>query len=89
MSMGLVTNDTDLRRKSFPRTAWIPIEQGLNAVVLLLKKRPDLHLLLWSEFKIICKVIQLLIDGPRSVDRRLRYTLCESKPDDCASYGAS
>ena len=63
LAVRFVTDGVDLRRKLLPRSCRILVEQSLNPIVVLLKKRPDLLLLFWSQLQIFGKANKL-----RSID---------------------
>jgi hypothetical protein len=66
----LVADRVDLRAEVFAGDTWILIEQRLDPVVVLLKQRSDLFPLVRGEFKILCQMIEFLIERPRAVHRR-------------------
>lgn len=63
-----VAECVNLRSKFLPRRSRILIEEGLNFVVMLLKQRPDLQLLLRSQFQISRKASKLLVDRLRRMN---------------------
>jgi hypothetical protein len=68
LAVRLVTDGMDLRSKLLPRKCRVFVEQGLNLIMMLLKKRPDLLLLLRSQLQIFSKASKLLVDRLRSMD---------------------
>ena len=57
-----VADCVNLRTKFLPRSFRILIEQRLNPIMVLHKQRPDLLLLLRSQFQIFRKTSKFLID---------------------------
>jgi hypothetical protein len=64
----IVTDGVDLRSKFLPRSPGVLVEQGLNPIMVFLKKRPDLILLFQSQFQIFGKTSKLLVNRLRSMD---------------------
>ena len=50
-----VANRVNLRSNLLPRGCWILVEQRLNPIVVLLKQRPDLLLLFWSQLQLFVR----------------------------------
>ena|GEM_PF-5359991 len=66
--MRFVADSVNLRTKLLPRSFRILIEQRLNPIVVLLKKRPNLALLFRSQLQIFRKASKFLVDRLRRVD---------------------
>ena len=56
LMMRFVAYSVNLWSQLLPRSCRILIEQRLNLIVVLVKQRPDLLLLFWSQLQIFCEV---------------------------------
>jgi hypothetical protein len=68
LAVRFVADSVNLRTNLLPRSCRILIEQGLNPIMVLVKQRPDLLLLFWSQLQILCKASKFLVDRLRRMD---------------------
>jgi len=62
LAVSIVADSVYLRSKLLPRLCGILIEHRLNPIVVLLKQRPDLLLLSWSQLQIFRELSEFLVD---------------------------
>ena len=68
LAVRFVADGVNLGSKRLSRSCRILIEQRLNLIVVLLKQRPDLLLLFWSQLQIFRKASKFLVDRLRRMD---------------------
>jgi hypothetical protein len=68
LAVSFIADRVNLRTKLLPRRSWILIEQGLKFIVMLLEQKPNLQLLLRSQFQISRKASKLLVDRLRRMN---------------------
>jgi hypothetical protein len=68
LAVYFVVDSVNLWTKLLPRSSRILIEQRLNPIVVLLKRRPNLLLLFCGQLQIFRKVSEFLVDRLRRVD---------------------
>jgi hypothetical protein len=62
LTVRFVADPMNLRTEILPRSCGTLIEERLNHIVVLLKRRPDLSLLVRSQLQIIRNTSKLLVD---------------------------
>ena len=62
LAVSVVADSVNLRTKLLSRSVRILIEQRLNSVMVLFKKRPDLPLLFRSQFQIFREAGKFLVN---------------------------
>jgi hypothetical protein len=68
LAVRFIADSVNLRTKLLPRRCRILIEQRLNAIMVLVKQRPDLLLLFRSQLQIFRKASKFLVDRLRRMD---------------------
>jgi hypothetical protein len=68
LAVCVVADSVNLRTELLPRSVRILIEQRLNPVMVLFKKRPDLLLLFRSQFEIFREAGKFLVNRLRRMD---------------------